>query len=583
MLFLVATAVQAQITIGGNVYAGGNAGNTGGSTKVTVYAGELNEVYGGARQANVAGSAFVHIDGEHASDNIFINKVYGGNDIAGTIGTSSVPEKTESADGLTEVGTGTGKNNIDNTWNAFVRTSPTPVAENRKSLVVGSMFGGGNGEYDYTSDSSPYKNMVKPDLGKTYLEILGGCIAHLYGGGNNATVTANTTICIDNNSPVLTQTNVWPATPTPEYLAALARKVELSTFQSNLTSYDFNFARVFGGNNKAEMAIRPTWNLKKGIIRDLYSGGNQGAMTSPEGLLLNIERTSEVVVENLYGGCRMADVCPKVNGIYTETTNTFDGFYFPLGFAAHVFVGGGDVNNVYGGNDISGKVYGGNAIGISTSIRGDVYGGGNGSYAYTDNSDLGAQELFKDFYYDPGSNSVEALNALRPNAEQVSIHVEGTVAKPTVIHGSIYCGGNSASIMSSMEQPKVELKIGSYVIADNVYLGNNGASMVKTDILEYYAGSVDATGQVVAEGGTDYSSLNLTNSGTFDSYMDGCAMKLMPSVKFDKISNGDGRDYIDYTSYFGSFFCGGNVGSMKVPGKTTLNFDKPIYIYIIKS
>ena len=88
MLFLIATAVQAQITIGGNVYGGGNAGNTGGSTKVTVYAGDLNEVYGGARQANVAGSAFVNIDGENMSDDIIINRVYGGNDIAGTVGSS---------------------------------------------------------------------------------------------------------------------------------------------------------------------------------------------------------------------------------------------------------------------------------------------------------------------------------------------------------------------------------------------------------------------------------------------------------------------------------------------------------------
>ena len=78
--------MQAQITIGGSVYGGGNAGETKGSTNVTVYAGELNNVFGGARMANVTGSAFVNIDGEHASDNIFINSVYGGNDIAGTVG-----------------------------------------------------------------------------------------------------------------------------------------------------------------------------------------------------------------------------------------------------------------------------------------------------------------------------------------------------------------------------------------------------------------------------------------------------------------------------------------------------------------
>ena len=55
--------VNGQITIGGKVYGGGNAGNLSGSTKVTVYAGDLNEVYGGARQADVGGHTFVNIEG----------------------------------------------------------------------------------------------------------------------------------------------------------------------------------------------------------------------------------------------------------------------------------------------------------------------------------------------------------------------------------------------------------------------------------------------------------------------------------------------------------------------------------------
>ena len=598
MMLLAATVVRAQeepasttepvskITIAGNVYGGGNAGDTDGSTKVTIYAGELNEVYGGARKADIKGHTFVHIDGEHASEDILITSVYGGNDIGGKIGdqnkTNAVPDE------LTQISTKSGTNAIDNTWNAFIRTSrSSKVVDGKevedKVVIIGSLFGGGNGDYDYTSDDSPYKGLVKPELDKTYLEILGGCIAHLYGGGNNATVTDNTTICINNTSDVLDQVaGAWAqknGKPIEEVLAYLMTKVKLSTFQSNLTSYAFNFARVFGGNNKAEMKIRPIWDLQNGVVRDLYSGGNQGTMTSPEGLLLNIEKKSKIVVDNLYGGCRMADVCPKVGGVYTETTKTFEGYNFPEGYSARVVIRGGDVNNVYGGNDISGKVYGGNAVGISATIRGDVYGGGNGSYAYTDNPELGKLDLYKDFYYDKGSNSVDALNAVRPNAEQVSIHVSGTKDKPTVIHGGIYCGGNSATIMSSMERPTVELKIGSYVIADSVFLGNNGANLVKTDVLKYYAGNVDANGTVVTSGGTDYSSLNLTDKTTFETYMDAATMRLKPSVTFDSAARGDGADYEPYTSYFGSFFCGGNVGSMRVPGKVTLNFDKPFYVY----
>ena len=589
---------MAGIKIAGSVYGGGNAGETGGNTNVIVRAGEIDAVFGGARMADVKGSTSVNIDGEHASTDILVANVYGGNDISGTIGQSTT-------------------NSTDNSWNAVIKTTPctekrteivngVQMTADKTMLVVGSLYGGGNGDYvykdangnDLKDDAGNYivkdsgGNIVatsespfnKPELAKTYLELKGGNIAHVYGGGNNATVTENTTINIDDTSDDLQKAvTVWAKAnndlPLAEVFAYLQTKVKLSTFQSDLSSYAFNFARVFGGNNKAEMKIRPIWNLQNGIIRDLYSGGNQGAMTSPEGLLLNIDADSKIVVENLYGGCRMADVCPKVDGVYTPTTN-IAGYNFPEEFSARVVITGGHIYNVYGGNDISGKVYGGNAVGIRATVYGDVYGGGNGSYAYTDNPELGQKEMFKDFYYDPGSNSVEALNAHRPNAEQVSIRVVGTETKPTVVHGGIFCGGNNATIMSNKEKPKVELKIGSYVYADAVFLGNNGANMVDPDLLAHYAGSVDDNGKVVTTGGTDFSSIDLTNKTTFEAYMDGAAMRLMPSVDFDKKNaDGTGDEYKEYSSYFGSFYCGGNVGSMKVPGKITINFDKPIYIY----
>ena len=53
LLCLSATLMQAQITIGGNIYGGGNAGDTKGNTNVTVYAGDLNRVFGGAQSTRL--------------------------------------------------------------------------------------------------------------------------------------------------------------------------------------------------------------------------------------------------------------------------------------------------------------------------------------------------------------------------------------------------------------------------------------------------------------------------------------------------------------------------------------------------
>jgi hypothetical protein len=219
MMFLAAMTVQAQISIGGSIYGGGNAGDTGGGSKVTVYAGNLHAVFAGARMANVGGSSFVHLDGEHASDYILADYVYGGNDIAGTIGTSAeIPTE------LTKVGTGAGQNNIDNSWNAFVRISTKMNGEEEdayaKKIYVGQLFGGGNGYYDYEPKTSDVGTVVKnkdtddvvvssndelssPTLGKAYLEILGGSIVYAFGGGNDATITNKTVICLDNPSKVV--------------------------------------------------------------------------------------------------------------------------------------------------------------------------------------------------------------------------------------------------------------------------------------------------------------------------------------------------------------------------------------------
>ena len=605
MMLLSTMTAQAQITIKGNVYGGGNAGKLGGKTEVLVYGGDIHQVYGGARQADVEGSTFVHIDGEHASKYIVIDKLFGGNDIAGNIGTSDeVPSE------LTAVGDAEGLNNIDNTWNTFVRTSTKTVttgegdnavtteADGAQKIYIGQLFGGGNGDYDYTSETSPYKGKTKPEIGKSYLELCGASIVYAYGGGNNATATEDVVIYVDNPSKVvssITDATNPNADDDGELLTTerFRTLMGINTGLSYPSSSAFQIGRMFGGNNKADMAIRPTWNLKAGKIRNLYSGGNQGRMTSPEGLLLEIRADATIKIDNVYGGCRMADVRPLDNNgddVLSSEIQLHDvdeegnpKYKFPTGLSARVIVRGGDINNVYGGNDITGRIYGGNAVGVYASVKGDVYGGGNGSYPYTDNADLIGHDVYGDLYYTipDGKTSAEALNDFRPNAEQVSIRLTGTESKPTVIGGAVYCGGNSATLKTVKAKPLLELKIGSYVIADNVFLGNNGANMIKTDegvgLSEGVLRTMKRTD--ITDDASKFNSMDLTDANTFATYMNGVAMDLMPSVVFDDSSKGDHADYIDYSTMFGSIYCGGNVGSMTGNGKTAIEFTQKVIVF----
>ena len=151
---------------------------------------------------------------------------------------------------------------------------------------------------------------------------MGGTIAFVYGGGNNATVTEAADICIDNDSKVTTQiTNGEPNSPNLLLSEGRLENLGIAALGEEIVFRDvYHFSRVFGGNNQAPMAIRPKWHLVKGKIDNLYSGGNAGSMTSPVGLLLEIDPITpenltpeeieqekmKFVVNNVYGGCRKA-------------------------------------------------------------------------------------------------------------------------------------------------------------------------------------------------------------------------------------------------------------------------------------
>ena len=569
------------------------------------------KVFGGARQADIGGTVTVNIGAE--KHDVIINAVYGGNDISGTIG----------------------KNTTN--YDVFVNTTDHP--DEGKHLFIGQLFGGGYGNYNYTNKATDEKGnvtysvtikvkswdetdkkwidsdqtltgIVKPEVDSVSISIQGGVIAYLYGGGDNVTVKKKTNISINNESPFASSTDF----PSDVMNQNRLQEMGILDLTDDIDNYKYHFSRVFGGNNKAEMSIMPTWNLQKGHIENLYSGGNEGSMTSPVGLLLEINPTGtdaekeKLEIYNVYGGCRKADVHPMdpttgntvtvtnaaLNRYFGYMTPATYKYSFPDQLSARLLVRGGKITNVYGGNDITGRVYGGNAVGVYTSVEGDVYGGGNGSYPYTDNAELLKTLKYHDYYYNPGSNSAESLNAFRPNAEQVSLRIAGypvtdengdTIRiKPTIIHGGIYIGGNSATLKNeSGSTPKAELKIGSYVLADNVFLGNNGANMVTSELLQVMgSNATDDDGAVIKDDDGNpmkYNSMDLTDESTFAVYMEGCAMDLMPSVSFDDKNNGDPATYEDYSTFIGSFYCGGNVGSMTKEGTTTLDFNRKIVIF----
>ena len=583
-----------------NVYGGGKQALLTGNAHVTLIGGQVrNNVFAGACMANIEGYALVDIIGGSANQ-LLIKAVYGGNDISGSIlnNNSSTPSEYtfRVAQGLSSK------------LESYVFAQSTAT-----NAFIGNVFGGGNGAYQYGGSEGNWSVTMK-DLGTgtvtfdslrnkpiaphAYLQIEGGTYGSIYGGGNEATISERTDIYFGIGMNGDNYADVEPMKNIPVAALSWLGLYEGYTMNEGDATFNmkYNAYRIFGGNNIADMAIRPTWHLKSGMVGNIYSGGNQGRMTYEKGLFLSLT-SPHIKVNNVYGGCRMADVNPGgQNGVGTMAAETItyhrfkhaDGdkfaesysatYNFAEGYAARVLVLAGQINNLYGGNDISGKVYYGTNVELRGAISGDVYGGGNGSYAYTDNAEwIKNNPQDADYYYTipEGGKSLDALYAKRPHVEKTLLHITGidAAAPPVYVTGGVYCGGNSATLDKDGDQSNVTAKfmIGQKVFINGVFLGSNGENMVSTDILEKYANDT-------------FSSLDLTIESNFAKYMKGVSVNLVPEIVWEW-NDSDNSNQPGQTkdgginSFIGAFYCGGNVGSMTTPYQMNMTFPRCLTIY----
>ena len=587
-----------------NVYGGGKQALVTGNAHVTLIGGQVrNNVFAGACMANINGYALVDIIGNNAADanQLLVKAVYGGNDISGSILNNIDDNKPTGYNFRVTSG-------LPTTLESFVFAQATAT-----NAFIGNVFGGGNGAYQYGGNEGNWSVTMK-DLGEgtitfdkltnqpiaphAYLQIEGGTYGSIYGGGNEATISERTDIYFGIGMNGENYADVTPMTNIPKDALSWLGLYEGYTMNEGGSTFNmkYNAYRIFGGNNIADMAIRPTWHLKSGMIGNIYSGGNRGRMTFENGLFLSLT-SPHIKVNNVYGGCRMADVNPKGkngSGTISEEKITYHRFKhadgdnrfaesysatydFAAGYATRVLVLAGQINNIYGGNDISGKVYYGTNVELRGAISGDVYGGGNGSYAYTDNAEwIKNNPQDADYYYTipEGSNSWEALYNYRPHVEKTLLHITGidAAAPPVYVTGGVYCGGNSATLDGASDKLTAKFKIGQKVYINGVFLGSNGENMISEDILKKYATE-------------NFSSMKLKGEGNcFAEYMKGVSVNLIPEIEWewddsDNLNKPGQTEAGGINSFIGAFYCGGNVGSMTTPYQMNMTFPRCLTVF----
>ncbi len=440
---------------------------------------KVDSIFGGAK------NAFIYLDDANANGStITVNggtvyALFGGNNFGGT---------QKSA-----------KHHIDVTG---TKTYLTPNVDNNSANSYGRtfgiryLFGGGN----------------KVAGSTTEITVTGGQVDTLFGGGNSADVAAaNVTVNCALGSGSGVTFNKTYSYAISSYSSEVAIK---NDYAWNGTGV-YNVRTLFGGNNAADMAGLPTITLTAGSVGTVYGGGNAGDMLAQiadaggtKGLIADVfgspivddvEQTiyygthvvmnsADMLVDYLYGGCQMSNV----------------------NYSTWVEISGGHVGTVYGGCNISGDVgshynityssgmpgdqyqYVRGATYVNTTagtIYGNLFAGSNGFYHCND-----GQKYISGIDYDDPEHYYIGLDI--PTHNETNVNVSGTVT----VKGNVYAGGNLAPVGFITEGPgyihrtfvgMATIRMSGGIVEGSVYGGGNMASIFGSNEVLVSGGTIN--------------------------------------------------------------------------------------------
>lgn len=484
---------------------------TGGTVNYSVFGGS-NGYQGSNGDGTVNGSSYIYVGGkaiigkeEYINNN---SKIYGasagnvfgiGNGKSGSSTIGSNDNSTIIIDELATInenvygGGNYGATGVSSTSN----TSKSTIIINN-GLINGSVYGGGksNGAGSVSKntaiDIKMYNGTVaqsiyggSDDQGKIYgsvsIGIYGGEIgSSVYGGGRGGiSGTKDGTYVRDDINITIgdNQSKYTPIINESVYGGSAYGTVNGITNSQNVSS------------------TNTTVTINKGIINNVYGGG-QGNETYTPYVLGNATVTiNDGTINNVYGG---NDKSGTPNGkleVYLNggtVTNTFGGGNETSAKETNVYLQGGTSNKIFGGSNLKGEVsqsnvtttsgnantiYGGNNQGGTTTVTNviinggkinTVYGGGE-SASVTDNTSVTLKSTVENIF--GGSN-------LQGDVPTTNIYIESGFAT------NIYGGNNQGGIAKTTN---INFN-GGY--SKNVYGGGLKAETETTNVNAYY-GSID--------------------------------------------------------------------------------------------
>ena len=571
------TEDEPEALIYGSVFGGGRVANVNGSTEVIVVnCDSIGAIYGGNDIAGVVSGSSTITLGENTGTNptsasLKVGAVYGGgngyyayggnefhaatsdqyntvpvnakvyalspsgqwNDsVWANTGSTALPLPTISQTAITVVNDFV---KVDTVFGGAKNAFLTATSGNGSSVTINggtfrSVFGGNNvggsqgaaKQYVKVDEVSNYKTSIHTLFGSgnmvngssTDILVNGGQIDTLYAGGNSASVATEAKVTIDCS------------------LASGSGNQFGHTYSNAIASYNggtltvkddypwngtgvYNVRALFGGNNKADMAVVPNIILTSGSVGTVYGGGNAGDMNAAsvnagiandfgalviQGTTYDIPHSTHVVlnspnmlIDYLYGGCQISDV---YHSTWVEMSN-------------------GHVGTVYGGCNISGDVgsrylfsdgwdfrprheryqavQGATYVKVSGGhIYKDLFAGSNGRY-HCNNGKVYVAGI----NYDNLDVEGRYLGMTVPSHNETHVYVSGGE-----INGSVYAGGNLAcvgfineSVPDRFYTPvfvgMATMRMNGGHVHGNVFGGGNMASIWGSNSVKVEGGEID--------------------------------------------------------------------------------------------
>ena len=461
------------------VIGGGNgedltkpAANIFGTANTTVYAGLINEVYGGAnRQGSVDAINLTMSNPDNSQiTNGCTDQVYGK-----VFGCANAADYNRSVTtnilcGVGEIGELYGGSNLANIGTAGQYNAD--VTLNLYGGVHTQVFAGSKGDLASlaTTEDPGHEDKASNIYGNVTLNLFGGRVTDAYGGSNyNGNIEGKITVNVldieddDCTAESLKLTNVYGASNLADYKPTFTpssgtEKVSPVVNIIHIKDDDGISGNVYGGGNQASVEASPQVNIG-------YYDASMSSQIPQDYPIIEANRRA-YVKGNVFGGGNEAGVKgnPVINMRDKGTVVT--GIYGGCNDDGEV---DGDINvNIYGGT-----------MGTSTSamMTDGIFGGGKGSDTKTTGNvtvtigDGTNPTVYADIY---GGSAFGEVGADSPSATLAKVNL-----KNGTIHGNIFGGGKGDNTHEATVtgDAKVDIEGGSALA--NIFGGCNVKGIVK--------------------------------------------------------------------------------------------------------